>query len=288
MQEEPKKQPKHKIYYAFMRDFFSALFDDRLGYYASSLSWSTLFAIIPIFVILLAVFTSLPAFSSIYDQLHDLISKNFLPVNSDEIMAHIDEFMANSGKLGVMGIFYVIIAAVMFFKDYDFVVNDIFETKRRNIWQALKTYTGLVIIVPLMLGVSFYLSSFIQKYLNQNEITSSIHFYFFFPFLLIWGMFYISYQISARKSISKMAAVISSFVASSVWYLSKSGFVLYVTNNKTYTSVYGNISILLFFFLWIYISWAIFLYGLRFCYLLDKDKDIKEIEHSENEEQSKG
>ncbi len=284
MQEEnsPHKkttpQEKRKFYYIIARDFFKALFDDRLGYYASSMSWSTLFAIIPIMVILLAVFTSLPAFDAIYTQIHDMITENFLPVDSREIMAHIDEFVANSGKLGIMGIVYVTVAAIMFFKDYDFIVNDIFETRKRTVWEAIKAYTSLVVIVPLMLGASFYLSMIVQHYLNKNNITSIVHLYFFFPFLVIWGMFYISYQLSAHRKISKVAAMVSSFTASSVWYLAKSGFVLYVTSNKTYTSIYGSISILLFLFLWIYISWAIFLYGLRFCYLLDKEKEIKEID----------
>jgi len=276
--EKLNQTEERRLGYIFFRDFAKALFDERIGYYASSMSWNTLFAIIPILVILLAIFTSLPVFDSLYNQIHDLLLKNFLPTDSQEIMSHIDQFVANSGKLGIMGVAYVLIAAIMFFKDYDFVVNDIFETRKRTIWEALATYIGLVIIVPLMLGISFYLSSVIQHYLNKSEITSIIHIYYFFPFLVIWGMFYISYQLSARKKISKIAAVASSFAASSVWYLAKSGFIFYVTSNKTYTSVYGSISILLFFFLWIYISWAIFLYGLRFCYLLDKEKEIRKIE----------
>ncbi len=280
MQEKLSQTKERRLGYIFFRDFAKALFDDRIGYYASSMSWNTLFAIIPILVILLAIFTSLPVFDSLYNQIHDLLFKNFLPTDSQEIMSHIDQFVENSGKLGIMGAAYVLIAAIMFFKDYDFVVNDIFETKRRTIWEALATYIGLVIIVPVMLGASFYLSSLIQHYLNKSEITSVIHIYYFFPFLVIWGMFYISYQLSAHKKISKIAAVASSFAASSIWYLAKSGFIFYVTSNKTYTSVYGSISILLFFFLWIYISWAIFLYGLRFCYLLDKEKEIRKIEKS--------
>ncbi|HFS82497.1 MAG TPA: YihY family inner membrane protein [Epsilonproteobacteria bacterium] len=278
MQAESESPDKRKLYYILVHDFFEALFDNRLGYYASSLSWSTLFAIIPILVILLAVFTSMPLFNALYEQVHSWLFENFLPTDSKEIMGYIDEFVANSGKLGMMGVAYVLIAAIMFFKDYDYVVNDIFETKKRTVWEALKTYTGLIIIVPMMLGSSFYLSSMIRHYLDTNDITSAVHFYFFFPFLVIWGMFYISYQLSAHKKISKVAALLSSFVASMVWYLAKSGFVFYVTSNQTYTSVYGSISILLFFFLWIYISWAIFLYGLRLCYILDKEKEIGEIE----------
>lgn len=266
-----------KNYYLFIRDFFTDLFDDRLGYYASSLSWNTLFSIIPMLVILLAIFTSLPIFDSVYVTIHDLIFSNLMPTDSKEIMEHIDTFVENSGKLGMVGVVYVTFAAIMFFKNYDYIVNDIFHTPKRTIWQALITYLGLVTIVPIMLGSSFYLSSLVQGYLNTIEMTSTIHLYQFLPYLMVWGMFYITYQISAHKKISPRAALISSFIASLIWHLTKSGFVFYVVHNDTYASIYGGISILLFFFLWIYISWAIFLHGLRFCYLLDKGIEIEKI-----------
>lgn len=257
--------------------FLGGLVDDRIGYYASSMSWSTLFSIIPILVILLAVFTSMPLFDTVYSDIHDMLFANLMPTHSKEIMRYIDEFVANSGKLGLIGVAYVSIATIMFFKDYDYIVNDIFETPRRTAWEALKAYTALVLIVPFMLGASFYLSSQIQYYLNQSEMTSSIHIYQFLPFLMIWGTFYISYQLSAHINISKGAALTSSFATSLLWYLAKSAFIFYVTQNHTYTSIYGGISTLLFFFLWIYISWMIFLYGLRFCYLLDQAKKRKDI-----------
>ncbi len=263
----------------FIRTFFNDLLDDRIGYYASSLSWSTLFSIIPIMVILLAIFTSLPIFQTVYADIHTLIFDNLMPSNSKEIMDYIDGFVANSKKLGMVGVTYVLIAVIMFFKNYDFVVNDIFETPKRTILEALKNYTTLVIIVPVMLGSSFFLSNKIQYYLDKSDITSIIHIYYFLPFLMIWGTFYIAYQLSAHTNISKRAAVGSSFVSSLIWYIAKSGFVFYVTTNHTYASIYGSISTLLFFFLWIYISWMIFLYGLRFCYLLDKKAD--KVESSE-------
>jgi len=271
---------KHSIlhsYYIFLRDFLKDLFEDKVGYYASSLSWSTLFSIIPLLVIMLYLFTTLPLFTEVYDKVQQLIFSNLMPTQSEEIMAKINEFISNSGKLGWIGFFYVTFAAIMFFKNYDYIVNDIFELPPRGILKSIKTYLLLLILMPSMMGGSFYLSSLIQRYLNRSEITSVIHLYYFLPFLIIWGMFYIAYQLSANTRIKKRAAVISSFIASLIWYLSKSGFVFYVLHNKTYTSVYGSISTVLFFLLWIYISWAIFLHGLRFCYLLDKEIEIEQI-----------
>jgi len=176
-----------------------------------------------------------------------------------------------------MGVGYVLFAVLMFFVNYDYVVNDIFGTPKRSFWSAMKVYLLLLLIVPLFLGSSFYFSNIVQNVLNQNDVTQNIHIFEFLPFAVVWGFFYITYQISANTKVSFQAASVSSFISSLIWYLSKSMFVFYVVHNKTYNSIYGSISIVLFFFLWIYVSWAIFLHGLKFCNLLDKDEDIEQI-----------
>jgi len=266
-----------KNYYLFIRDFFKDLLDDRLGHYASSLSWSTLFSIIPLLVIFLSIFTKMPLFEDIYDKVEKLIFSNLMPTDSKVIMEHINTYMENSDKLGYVGAFYVIFAAIMFFKNYDYIVNDIFDTPSRTLWQAIKTYTLLVIILPVLMALSFFLSSFIQGYLDKTSITSIIHLYSFLPYFIVWMIFYVAYQLSANIHIEVSAALISSFIASLIWYISKSAFIFYVVHNKTYASIYGSISTILFFFLWIYISWAIFIHGLKFCDLLNKDEEIDHI-----------
>ncbi len=266
-----------KNYYIFLRDFLGDLFDDKIGHYASSLSWSTLFSIIPLLVILLWVFTTLPIFESVHSQIETLIFANLMPTDSKEVMSYINTFMENSHKLGYVGVSYVTFAAIMFFKNYDYIVNDIFDTPKRNILSAFKTYILLIIIIPLIMGASFYLSTVMQSYLDKSDITSTIHLFYFLPYLMVWTVFYILYQYSANTRITISAAMISSFITSLIWYLSKSAFVFYVVHNKTYASVYGSISTMLFFFLWIYISWAIFLHGLKFCDLLNRDEEIEHI-----------
>jgi membrane protein len=266
-----------KNYYLFIRDFFADLFDDKLGHYASSLSWSTLFALIPLLAIFMAIFTQLPLFDTIYHEIEELFSTNLMPIDSEVVMEYINTFIANSDKLGFVGALYILIATVMFFKNYDYIVNDIFHLPSRTIIHALKTYLFLLITLPLLMTSSFLLSSYLQGYLDQSSITDSIHLYSIVPYLMIWMVFYVAYQLSPNTSIKLSASLISSFITSLVWYLSKMGFILYVLHNKTYTSIYGSISTLLFFFLWIYISWAIFIHGLKFCALLNQEEEIEHI-----------
>jgi len=264
---KPTPRNSIKIYYVWFRDFFKDLFDDRIGFYAASMSWSTLFFIIPLVVILLSLMTYMPFFDNLYQSVHDLLAQNMLPTNSKLIMDYIDTFVSNAGKMGLMGVGYVVFAAIMFFRDYDHVVNDIFEQPRRTLLKAIKAYIILMLMVPMLLGVSIWISSV----LSLLPWASHLHLDVLLPFAIIWGLFYITYQLSPKDNIKPTSAFVSSFLSSMVWYLSKSAFVFYVVYNRTYTSIYGSVSTILFFFLWIYISWAIFLHGLRFCYIIDRE-----------------
>jgi membrane protein len=200
-----------------------------------------------------------------------------MPTNSEEILTYINSFVDNSTKLGMVGVIYVMFASMMFFKNYDYIVNDIFQTPRRAFWASVSIYWTLVTLTPIMLVLSFYLSTQIQIFLNENELTAGFEIISVLPFIIIWSIFFLTYKISANTNISNRAVGISSFIASFAWYLAKIGFIFYVLHNRTYLSIYGSLSILLFFFLWIYISWAIFLHGLKFCYMLDREEDIEEI-----------
>jgi membrane protein len=89
-----------------------------------------------------------------------------------------------------------------------------------------------------------------------------------FPFLLLWAIFFIIYKIAINADVSTKAALISSLVVATVWGLAKNSFVQYVFYNKTYSTMYGSFSSLIFFFLWIYVSWIIVIYGMKLCYLI--------------------
>ena len=266
-----------KDYYIFIRDFVKAFFDDKLSYYSASLSFYTLFSIVPLLIIILSILTHLPIFDSIYKNIEAIIFANLMPTNSKEILTYINSFVKNSGKLGIVGVIYILFTSMMFFKNYDYIVNDIFESKPRGFWSSLSIYWTLITLTPIMLVLSFYLSMQMQLLLNKNSLTSWIEIITILPFTIIWLIFFITYKISANREVSNNSALISSFITSLVWYLAKIGFIFYVLHNKTYLSIYGSLSILLFFFLWIYISWGIFLYGLKFCYILDRDEEINEI-----------
>jgi len=255
--------------------FFKKLRDVELAHYASSLSFHTILALIPILLITFSIFTKMPLFEVYYEKLQTFIFSALIPTQQDVIIHYLRDFMANTGNMGVVGIIFVLYISIMFFLDYEKIVSKIFEIPSRSFWEALATYWTMVTLMPLGLIIFFYSSSVVQEFLDKSDVTSSINLVRFSPYLIVWLLYLIMYSISAKTKVHLKSALFSSFVASLVWYVSKILFVYYVTYNKTYLSIYGSFSILLFFFLWIYFSWFIYLYGLKFCFLLNEKETEK-------------
>ncbi|MDR0579918.1 MAG: YihY family inner membrane protein [Campylobacteraceae bacterium] len=256
--------------------------DKDLMTYASSLSFHTILSVIPVLLITFSIFTKMPSFEEYYETIKSFIFNSLMPSQSEMISEYIDKFLGNTLQMGVLGLVTVLIVSMMFFKDYETIFNKIMHVPSRSFWQSLSTYWTLTTLTPILLGISFYLSKILQDFLNSQGY--DINFLAVFPYLLIWALFFTIYMISSNAKISLYAGGISSFLASLVWYMSKTIFVFYVTYNKTYLTIYGSFSIVLFFFIWIYCSWIIFLYGVKICYILhSREQEKKEITNADSD-----
>jgi len=275
-----------KISYKIIRTYIISLFDKDITFYASSLSFYTLFTLVPVMLIVLSISTSLTSFDSFYSNIKSFIMNNILPVSSEAFSGFIDGFMQNSMQLSIIGVVSIIISSMLFFQNFEYIVNKIFKTEPRSFWQSLTVYWTLVTLTPVALVFSFYISNEIQTFLGENSFTSTVNIWEFIPYLIIWSLFFLIYKISANTDISNKAAGISSFAVSLVWYIAKVGFVYYVLQNQVYATIYGSFSTLIFFFLWIYMSWIIFIYGLKLCYTIEhvgKETQAQEQEKIEKE-----
>lgn len=261
---------------------FNIMYDEDLMHFSASLSYHTLLSVIPVLLVSLSIFTQLPNFDEYYIKIKNFIFSSLLPTHQDTISTYIEQFLENSLSLGFMGFAGVLFTSMMFFSDYQYIINKITESEKRGFWRSVSSYWTLITLTPLGLGASFYLSAKIQDILRLSYLTEWINLVAILPYIIIWAIFCITYIISINKKISIKNIIISSFLASLAWDISKVGFVAYALYNKTYTSVYGSFAVLLFFFVWIYLSWVIFLYGVKGCKVLDDIEKKKEGQNAKN------
>jgi membrane protein len=256
--------------YKLGKFFIHSFVDKELTLFAASLSFYTIFTIIPLLLIMMTLLTSLPSFSEYYLKIQEFIFSNLMPVNSEVVMTQINGFLANSSKMGLIGFVAILISSMLFFKNFEYIANRIFHAQPRTLWESITTYWTMLTLTPIALGISFYMTGYLAKLISSNELTHSVNILPLVPYLIIWGLFFLLFQIAANVKVNPKASAISSFVVSVIFSVSKNGFIYYVLYNKSYATMYGSFSILLFLFLWIYASWIIFIYGLKLCYMIDK------------------
>ncbi len=254
----------------FLAGFFKALFDARLEHYAASLSWSTLFALIPLIVVMTAVLSSLPLFEHLKADLERQAYAFLLPEKAEAVRTWLDRFTANASALGWLGVAYVTLTVALFVRTFDFIVNDICEAPLRNPWQIVRDYGLLILAIPVLAGTAYAVSVQLDVWLGGHTLTRWIHPLSILPWLMVWGAFFLLYARAPNRRLDMRAVAISSFLAALVWSATRWLFVLYVSRSQTYESIYGSVASALFFLLWIHLSWATFLYGLKFCRLLEQ------------------
>jgi len=235
-------------------------FTDETPYYAASLSFFTIFSILPLLALFIVVLSTMPLFTKDTDVLMLYIFDYINPTHSSQLANILDKFLSNTKDLGNTGIFYLLFVFTIFFKDYEYIVNKIFNVKARSIYKLFFTYLTFLILIPILFIISIFVSTHSALTINSHIAT----------FTFTWILFVILFIISANTKISFRSAYLSSLVTLVVLTLAKYFFSYYVLVNTTYVTIYGSFSIVLFFFLWIYISWIIYLYGIKFCALLNK------------------
>lgn len=248
--------------------------EQEMFYYASSLSFYTIFALIPLLLIVFSIMLYFPYFQIQINTIKMILLSNILPSHTDIIASFFNTFMKNSSKLGMVGFIYIFFTSLMFFRNYEYITSKMFNSKPRKFFDSLVVYWSMMTLFPLGILVSIYFSAEVQ-YLFKNKDNAFL--YDILPWILTWILFLILFQISANKTLNKKVLFFTSLVCGSIWYIFKWGFIYYVSYNKAYLTLYGSVSILLILMLWIYISWLIILFGMRSCEALVSNFGRKSI-----------
>ena len=253
MQKEVKKPIKRVV------EVLDSFFNDDTTYYAASLSFFTIFSILPILALIIAIISRLEQFPEFLELFTTYVLEILNPSHSENFVETFKSFISNSDKLGSIGIIYMLFVFTMFFKDYEYIVNKIHKTKRKSIHASFFFYLSFIILMPIVFTSYIFISSF-----YSNTI-----FDFILIFIYAWLVFFALFKLTVNRLITTKAALISSLFTLIILGVTKNLFIYYVLYNQTYTTIYGSMATLLFTFLWIYISWIIYLYGIKMCHRLN-------------------
>jgi membrane protein len=242
---------------------------------AAALTFASIFALIPIITLSFSIFTSFNAFNNTVESVQNLIIKHFIPSTSSKIVDYLMLYSHKTQALNFLSIVFLIITSVSLFNTIENSFNAIFRIKlKRPIANKLAYSWSILTLTPLLIAASIYLSASIMKNPMLKRIFDfsylRLTFRYSIPLILTWFAFFLAYLLLPYTKISLNAALKASFVSGSLWEFAKYGFDFYISHVPTYDMIFGSLSIIPIFLLWVYYSWIIVLFGAELAFVLHK------------------
>jgi len=250
-------------FYLFVLQRF---FQQRCTETAASLSYTSLLSLVPMMAVIFAAFSSFPVFQDVFEQLQHFIFENFVPSSSEVIKNNLNEFVGKASKLTLFGLIGLFVIALMLMWQIDKSLNQIWGvSKQKNLLGTFLTYWAVLTLGPVLIGVSLVVTSYVISLPLLHDAADSIglktQILSFIPIILTMIAFTLIYLIVPNTRVPVGHAFIGGITATILFELAKKGFALYISQNTTYTSLYGALATVPIFLVWIYISWVVTLLG---------------------------
>ena len=240
--------------------------EDHLGLTASSLTFTTVLALVPFFTVALAVFTAFPIFGKLQDALQGWLVSSLVPDSiSRQVLGYLTQFSAKASSLGVAGFSILVATALALILTIDRTLNNIWRVPRlRPLGQRVLIYWAAITLAPLLLGASLAVTSYVMSASGGlvRRLPDGVQLLFdWIQFVMLAGAMASLYHYVPNTPVKwRHAWTGGVFVAVGI-ELAKKVLALYLGKVPTYSVVYGAFATLPILLVWIYVAWVIVLLG---------------------------
>src|SRR5262252_8612002 len=239
---------------------------DRCLQIASSLTFTTLLALVPLVTIMLTLMSAFPVFSGLGEHIHAFLLANMLPDKAGEVVSgYIEQFTGRAGRLTAFGTALLAVTAFMLMITIEHAFNSIWRVSRpRPLAQRVLVYWAALTLGPVLIGASLSITSYLAGVslgLTRGTPLAGTAILMLVPFVLTWAAFTLLYVVVPNRAVNPRHALMGGLVAAFAFEAMKRSFAFYIAQFPTYTLVYGAFAVIPIFLLWIYFSWVVVVIG---------------------------
>lgn len=240
--------------------------EDRLGLSASSLTFTTMIALVPFFTVTLALFTAFPVFGKLQQTLHAWMIQSLVPeAIARQVLGYLTQFAVKASRLGVVGLVALLVSALALVLTIDRTLNGIWRVRRpRPLPQRVLIYWAAMTLGPLLLAVSVSTTSYVVSASRGlvSALPGALAFLLdFVEFLLLAAALAALYHYVPNTPVRRREAIIGGLFAAVGIEIAKRLLAWYIGKVPTYSAVYGTFATVPILLVWIYIAWLIVLFG---------------------------
>jgi len=232
---------------------------------AAALTYTSLFAVVPMLMVVYSMLSALPIFSGVGDELEIILFDHLVPSTGEVIQDYLGGFAKQARQLTLVGVIVLIVTAGMMIVSIEKTFNHIWrvEKPRRGL-QALLIYWTVLTLGPMLLGAGLLLSSYLTTLplldrLNGFTGGGVASLWAFLPFLFSVLAFTMLYWAVPHCSVRFSDAAVGGLAMAVLFETAKKTFTWFVSSFPSYELIYGAFAAFPLFLMWVYIAWIMIL-----------------------------
>ena len=247
--------------------------DDKVMTKAAALTYSTLFAIVPILALIFAVARGF-GFENIVT---GLIQKGLAEDNETltSVMQFIDGYMqyVSSGAFIGIGLLFLLFSVYSLADGIETNLNSIWHVKQnRGMGRKITDYFSLILLIPIGIICLSGMSVLTSKILSRMEgfllLGGFVQFLIIaLPYLVAGFILTGFYMFMPNTKVKFSHAIIPGFIAGILFQILQNLYFDGQLSLSSYNQIYGGFAALPLFLFWLNISWAIILFGCELAYV---------------------
>jgi membrane protein len=235
---------------------------------ASALTFTTILSLVPFFALTFAVLKGF----GVHNKIEPLILEKVAAGNQetvDRIITYINN--TNMTSMGAIGLVALILTVVSVLGNIEEAFNVIWGVKEtRSFYRKFSDYLSVVITGPLLLLAAVSITTSLQsqwivKWLVEKSYLGDalLSLFRLAPYVTIWLALVFLYIFIPNTRVRFRSALFGGVLAGTIWQLAQWGYIHFQVGVAKYNAVYGTLSLLPVFMVWIYTSWLIVLFGVE-------------------------
>lgn len=246
--------------------------NDNISGHASALTYSSIFATVPILAIVFAIGRGFGYGTLVEEKIRENLSMN--ADFADIILNFINSYLEHtqSGIFIGVGLLLLLYTIIQLTSNIEYSFNTIWQVKKpRSVYRRITDYVSVFLLLPILIvvtsGLSIFMVTIAKNLPDYMLLNSTVKvFISLSPYILNGLMFTGLYMYMPNTNVRFTASVVPGFIIGVLFQFIQ---YLYIHSQiwvSSYNAIYGSFAALPMFMLWVQISWMICLFGAELSY----------------------
>ena len=250
---------------SFGRFLWHRFLDDRLFQAAGSLAYTTVFALVPLVIVVFGVLSAFPVFERWSEALSDYVFSNFVPSAARAAEGYLHQFSASAGQLTAAGFIALVVSLLITLNSVEQTFNRIWRvaSARPQLTRFLVYWTVLTLgsmLAAASLAVSAKVFALPLFGTTEGRWLADIGLRLA-PVTIEFVCIMLAYRVVPHHTVKWRHAIPGALLAALLLELVKWGMGLYLGSFQSYQKLYGTVAFVPILLLWIYLGWVTVLLG---------------------------